>query len=288
MYKSFLVLLSFVLLVGMPSFSAEAPCGIDREAGALISLAKSELGVYSAVVTPFVSQILEQGGMEVASADAKFDQLAIQAKNDGYKLDNIVAGLKKFNRLVVNCKEYPEHMNRKKEEKEFAAKQSEFKRQAKLAAMQKQREEERLAAIEKEKEEQEKAIQEQIKLENERKKQEEERQEQIKLEYQNRLDLKLASLSKGCIIKIPNELSTASQADSSFRGMTGLFSGLSILNDQYIITLKEMKDLDLQQITADTLFKAIKKRKKYNIALSSDDFLNLEIVARNEKEFFNN
>lgn len=285
--KKLSVVLLFVFGVSLLSFSAEAPCGVEKEAERIVALAKSELGIYSGVISPFVFRILDTGGMNAASADSTFDQLAVQAKKDGYNLGNVVANLKKLNRLVLGCREYPEYLKNRKADKELAAKELALKRQARLTALKRQQEEERLAEIEREKAEEERVIQEQIALENERKRQEEEKLEQVRREYQNRLDLKAASLYEGYIVKIPSMLSPGSPTDPSFRGMIGLLSTLTNLGDRYIITLKEMKNVDLQLITAETLFKAIKKRKKYEITLSGDDLLNLEIVARSEKEYFN-
>jgi hypothetical protein len=272
---------------GLTCFAAEAPCGIDKEAERIITLAKSELGIYSGVVTPFVNRILDSGGMDIAPADAMLDQLTVQAKKDGYNLVNVVANLKKFNRLVVNCKEYPEYVKRKKGERELAAKEKELKRQANLARLKEKEEEERLAKIENERLEKEKEIQNQIDLENEKKRQEEERIARIEEEFQNKVNQKAASLYEGYILKVPSALSYNSLTDPSYRGMVGMFSKLLISGNQYIVTLKELKDLNYKVITADLLFNVIKKRKKYNVVFSREDFINIEMLARTEEEYLN-
>ncbi|MCJ7487219.1 MAG: hypothetical protein MUQ25_13800, partial [Candidatus Aminicenantes bacterium] len=251
-----------LLALGLSCFAAEAPCGIDREAERILALAKTELGVYSAVVTPYVKQILDSGGMEIVSADASFDRLSTQAKRDGYDLRNVVSNLKNFNRLVVGCKEYPEYLKKQKTEKERVAKERELKRQADLARLKQQEDEERLAKLESERLEREREVQRQLELKNERKRQEEERAARIAVEFQNKVDQMAASLHEGNVIQLPSNLSQDSQKGTSYRGKVGIFSKLLISGNQYIITLKDLRDLRDTGDDLDRLIRAVKKRKQ--------------------------
>lgn len=280
------LLMAFICLLalGLPSSAAEAPCGIDREAERINALVKSEVGVYGGVVTPYIKQILESGGIEAASADALFDKLAKQAKQDGYDLRNIVSNLKNFNRLVLSCKEYPDYLKRQKTERERAAKEREQKRQAELARQKQLEDQERLARLENERLEREKEAQRQLELENERKGQEEERLKRIEAEFQAQVDQKAASLSKGVVVRIPS--SVGSLTDPAYRGRIGVFDKLIISGDQHTVTIRDLRDLKNTGDDLDWVIRAVKKRKQYDIVLSKRDFIKIEILARTEKQYF--
>jgi hypothetical protein len=277
-----------LIALGLSCFAAEAPCGIDGEAERILALAKSELGVYSAVITPFVKQILDFGGMEIVSADATFDRLSTQAKRDGYDLRNVVSNLKNFNRLVVGCKEYPEYLKKQKTQKERVAKERELKRQAELARLKQQEEEERLAKLESERLEREREAQRQLELEKERKRNEEERTARLAAEFQNKVDQKAASLREGNIVQVPGTGNMNFLIDPDYRGLVGVLTKLVVSGDRYILTLRSLRDLRTTGDSIDPVdlfVKAVKKRKTYEITFSKEDLLNLKILAVTEKQY---
>lgn len=272
--------------VGCLAMSAEVPCGIAGEADRIVSQAKSELGIYSAVIVPYVTKIRENGAMDIAAADAEFDKLASQARKDGYDIKTFVAQLKAFNRRVAECREYPAYLKQVQAEKERAAKAREAKRQADLALQKQKEEEERLAKIEAERIEREREAQRLIDQENERKRLEAERKAREAAEYQARLDKKVAELTEGCVVRIPQRVGSYSSVDSGLLGQAKVFTALQISGDRYVIEVKDIREVsDTSQSIdpVDVIFKAVKKRKKSIISLSKDDFLKMSVLAANEK-----
>jgi hypothetical protein len=283
--KKCLLVIFGLMVIRLSSPAAEAPCGVDKEAARILALAKSELGVYSAVITPHVAKIREKGGMDVATADAMFDRLAAQAKKDGYDLRNIVSELKTFNRLVVGCKEYPEYLKRLQAEKERAARAREAKRQADLALQKQKEEEERVAKLEAERLEREREAQRRIELENERRKQEEERAARLASEFQKKVEEMASALSPGMVIRIPPNVNNDSLINVADRGRVGVFSKLVVSGDRYIVTIKDLRDLRDKGDDLDLLIRAVKKRKGYDITFIKKDFVNIKVLAATEKGY---
>lgn len=278
----FLGLAAIVSLAG----AAEVPCGIADEADRITARAKSELGLYSAVIIPHVTKIRENGARDIAAADAEFDKLAAQARKDGYDIKDLVAQLKAFNRHVAECKEYPAYLKQVQAEKERAAKAREAKKQADLVLQKQKEEEERLARIEAERLEREREAQRLIDQENARKQQEAERKAREAAEYQSRLDQKAAELAEGCVIRIPPRVSYSSSVESGLLGQAKVFTAVQMSGDRYVLELKDIREVsDTSQSIdpVDVIFKAVKKRKKYVITLAKEDFLKISVLAANEK-----
>jgi hypothetical protein len=284
--KKRLLVIFGLMVIRLSSPAAEAPCGVDKEAERILALAKIELGVYSAVITPHVTKIRETGGMDVATADAMFDRLVTQARKDSYDLRNIVSQLKAFNRLVVGCKEYPEYLKRLQAEKERAARAREAKRQADLVLQKQKEEEERVAKLEAERLEREREAQRQIELENERKRQEEERAARLASEFQKKVDEMASALSPGTVIRIPANVNYDSLINAADRGRVGVFSKLVVSGDRYIVTIKDLRDLRDKGDDLDLLIRAVKKRKGYDITFIKKDFVNIKVLALTEKGYF--
>lgn len=263
----------------------EVPCGIDKEADRLIVKAKNELGVYSATVVPHITKIRDSGGMDVATADATFDKLAAQARKDGYDLRSIVAELKTFNRLVVECKDYPAYLKKLKDDRERAAKAREEKKQAELSLQKQKEEEERLARLEVERLEREREAQRRIELENERERQEAERMARLAVELEKEVEQMVASLSKGMVIRIPSDISPGSLISTSDRGNIYVLSNLVASGEHYVVTIKELRDLSDTGDTLDQLIRVVKKRKSHDITFTKQDFIKIRVLAQTERSY---
>ena len=142
-----------------------------------------------------------------------------------------------------------------------------------------------MARLEAERLEREREAQRRIELENERKRQEAENAARQAAELQRNAEQMAASLSKGVVIRIPSVVSRGSLISSADRGRVGVLSNLVASGEQYIVTIKDLRDLRDTGDDLDLLIRAVKKRKGREITFNKQDFVKIQILAQTEKNY---